>query len=171
MLLAKHNGDIPEAIEAAFNDLWENKPIPNVWLGVTAETQDRADARIPSLLKCPAAVRFISVEPMLEESNLSNWYYTNACGCLDQYDDVMECEHCKNSGSVSEFDWVICGGESQKGARPMESAWARSLRQQCKAAGVPFFMKQMGGHPDKRGKLIDIPEDLRVREMPEIRDV
>lgn len=143
MLLAKHNGDIPEAIETAFNDLWEVKPLPNVWLGVTAENQDRANARIPALLKCPAAIRFISGEPMLEEIVIREWY--------------------------QEIDWVICGGESQRGARAMDPAWARSLRQQCKAAGVPFFMKQMGGHPDKRGKLLDIPEDLRVREMPVIK--
>ena len=64
-------------------------------------------------------------------------------------------------------DWVVCGGESGPNARPMHPDWARSVRDQCIAAGVPFFMKQMGGSRDKGGDMSEWPEDLRVREYPE----
>jgi protein gp37 len=90
-------------------------PLGNVWLGVTAEDQQRADERIPLLLRCPAAVRFISVEPMLGPVN-----------------------------RIWPLDWIICGGESGPRARPMHPYWVRSLRDQCKTAGVPFFFKQWG---------------------------
>jgi hypothetical protein len=66
----------------------------------------------------------------------------------------------------SRIDWVICGGESGPGARPMEERWAQSLARQCRTAGTAFFMKQMGGARDKRGALEDLPEDLRTREFP-----
>ncbi len=64
------------------------------------------------------------------------------------------------------LDWVIVGGESGPGARPMHPAWARSIRDQCAAAGVALFVKQMGGSRDKRGELFDLPDDLRIREVP-----
>jgi protein gp37 len=95
-------------------------PLPNVWLGVSAEDQATAEARIPLLLQTPAARRFLSAEPMLGPIDL---------------------------GPVTggqRLDWVICGGESGPGARPMHPDWARGLRDQCRAAGVPFFFKQWG---------------------------
>ena len=102
----------------------------NVWLGVSVEDQQRADERIPHLLQTPAAVRFLSVEPMLGPVALSAWL-----------------------GSI---DWVICGGESGPGARPMDQGWARILRDQCVHAGVPFFFKQWGGVKKKRtGRVLD----------------
>ncbi len=143
-------------------------PLPNVWLGTTAENQEMADKRIPELLKCPAAKRFVSVEPMLGAVDLCSlieirqfqgdgkgWptekrpVKINAMhgyGIESPYDD----EHGKPiyyqapTETVPKLDWVICGGESGPGARPMHPDWARSLRDQCKAAGVPFFFKQWG---------------------------
>lgn len=117
--------------------------VKNIWLGVSVEDQATADQRIPFLLKTPAAVRFVSIEPMLGAVDLSKWYHEDSCGCLDRY-DIKDCPHCKNTGVVKEFDWVICGGESGPNARPMHPDWVRSLRDQCKSASVPFFFKQWG---------------------------
>lgn len=109
-------------------------PYPNIWLGVTAESQEQADSRIPILLDTPAAKRFVSVEPMLGPVDLSPegspgyWYNSLSDG----------------SPVWRGPDWVICGGESGPGARPMHPDWARGLRDQCAAAGVPFFFKQWG---------------------------
>ena len=104
-------------------------PLPNVWLGVSVENQAAADKRIPWLLKTPTAVRFISAEPLLGPVDVSLY--------LRQVRMEGEVEDQK-------LDWVICGGESGPGARPMHPDWARSLRDQCAAAGVPFFFKQWG---------------------------
>lgn len=92
-------------------------PLPNVWIGTSCEDQQRADERIPWLLKCPAAVRFLSIEPLLGSIPTMN---------------------------LSCIDWVIVGGESGPGARPMHPDWVRSIRDQCWMAGVPFFFKQWG---------------------------
>lgn len=92
-------------------------PLANLWLGVSAEDQKRADARIPDLMQTPAAIRFVSAEPLI--------------GPIDFRRIVI--------------DWIIVGGESGQGARPMHPDWARSIREQCAAAGVPFFFKQWGG--------------------------
>ena len=100
-------------------------PLPNVWLGVSVENQAAADERIPLLLRTPAAVRFISAEPLLGLIGLA-YRFPHADGMRD------------------DRFWVICGGESGSGARPMNPDWARSLRDQCAAAGVPFFFKQWG---------------------------
>jgi protein gp37 len=96
----------------------------NVWIGTTVENQKRADERIPELLKIPARVRFLSCEPLLGSVNL---------GLLRS-----------PAGGRGYIDWVICGGESGPKARPMHPDWARSLRDQCQAAGVPFLFKQWG---------------------------
>lgn len=116
----------------------------NVWIGTTIEDQRRVDERIPELLKIPARVRFLSCEPLLEhvDLTLSEWPMRDG------------------------VDWVICGGESGPGARPMNEDWAESLRDQCAMAGVAFFMKQMGGVRDKRGDLSQIPFGLAVRQFP-----
>jgi protein gp37 len=103
-------------------------PFPNIWLGVSVEDQATANERIPWLLKTPAAVRFVSYEPALGPVNI--W---QACGLVPD-------SWFSNSG----LDWIICGGESGPGARPMHPDWARSLRDQCVSAGVPFFFKQWG---------------------------
>lgn len=121
-------------------------PLPNVWLGVSVEDQTRADERVPDLLATPAAVRFISAEPLLGPVNLSNFdcngrglgfYWVNAL--TGGHDDM-----CRPCAPVPKLDWVIVGGESGPGARPMHPAWARSLRDQCTNAGVAFHFKQWG---------------------------
>jgi protein gp37 len=100
-------------------------PLPNVWLGVSVENQQAANERIPLLLQTPAAVRFVSAEPLLGPVQMSpQWMY--------------------NDHGFGTLDWIICGGESGPGARPMHPDWARSLRGQCEAAGVPYFFKQWG---------------------------
>jgi protein gp37 len=97
-------------------------PLKNVWLGVSVENQKAADERIPLLLETPARLRFISAEPLLGPVLL----------------------HEVDQPNIPTLDWVICGGESGPGARPMHPDWARSLRDQCTDAGVPFFFKQWG---------------------------
>lgn len=111
-------------------------PLPNVWLGVSVENQKAADERIPYLLQVPAAVRFLSCEPLLGPVEFSN--VTNRSDVIAQL----------GKPALSGIDWVICGGESGPESRPMHPDWARSLRDQCKAADVPFFFKQWGEwHP------------------------
>lgn len=119
----------------------------NVWLGVSVEDQQRADERIPLLIQIPAAVRFLSCEPLLGKIEFSN---------ANNRSDVLAM---LGKRALTGVDWVICGGESGPRRRPMDPAWARSLRDQCAGANVPFFMKQM----DKK---LPIPEDLMVREFP-----
>lgn len=121
-------------------------PLPNVWLGVSVEDQQRADLRIPALLDTPAAVRFLSCDPLLGPVDLTRYVdperdcscsvpamegagqHSTACRCLTQPD----------------LGWVIVGGESGPGARPMHPEWARSLRDRCQDAGIPFHFKQWG---------------------------
>ncbi len=102
----------------------------NVWLGVTAENQEQADKRIPVLLQIPAAVRFVSVEPMLGPIDLYSYLIIGT----DQPGSIMR----------NGLDQVICGGETGPKARPMHPDWARILRDQCQSAGVPFFFKSWG---------------------------
>jgi len=115
------------------NRLW---PLPNVWLGVTTENQQRADERIPILLQIPAAVRFVSVEPMIGSVDIDGYLGFN--GPRRMGDGLMY------YWVAPKIDWVICGGETGPGARPMHPDWVRSLRDQCQKAGVPFFFKQWG---------------------------
>lgn len=111
--------------------------MPNVWMGVTVEDQEQADERIPHLLRCPASQRFVSCEPLIGPVDIQS-------ACMIDY------QHSLLPGNDSRpmIKWVICGGESGPGARPMNPEWARSLRDQAMAAGVPFFFKQWG---DKTG--------------------
>lgn len=154
LLLTKRIGNAAAMIQAALSNMdigysapFAAWPWPNVWLGATVVNQEEFDRDAPKLDATPAAVRFLSVEPMLGPIVDSGWLW--------------------GTGGRNGIDWVICGGESGPGARPMHPGWARSLRDQCAAAGVPFFMKQMGGVRDKRGALEDLPEDLRVRSHPQ----
>lgn len=117
------------------------------WLGVTAENQQRADERIPILLTIPAAVRFVSVEPMLGGVNLTNLFKMSGCKihCPSDYNECRALSgDCRKAYDTRTIDWVIVGGESGSSASPMHPDWARSLRDQCGAAGVPFFFKQWG---------------------------
>lgn len=150
----------------------------NLWLGVSVEDQATADERIPLLLQVPAAVRFISAEPLLGPVDLNA--YTGV-----YEDDLMEGFARVYHG----LDWVIVGGESGPGARQCDVAWIRSITAQCRSAEVPVFVKQLGtvpvyrtGEPftgpydlycngdrlkDKKGGDMDEwPQDLRVRQSP-----
>lgn len=109
-------------------------PPANVWIGTSVEDQPRADERIPHLLRIPARVRFLSCEPLLGEVEIA--------------DLGDQCDGGYVLGS-SPIHWVICGGESGPKARPMQLDWARSLRDQCAAAGVAFFFKQWGEHDER----------------------
>ncbi|MBL1435663.1 MAG: phage Gp37/Gp68 family protein [Rhodobacteraceae bacterium] len=155
-------------------------PLPNVWLGVSVEDQTRADERIPLLLDTPAAVRFVSAEPLLGAVQLNRIAQSvdtfSDCGGhpdpavpLDSHNALwlnalggkMDAENREPNGNRigdsdvglihegGKIDWVIVGGESGPKARPMHPDWARSLRDQCVAAGVPFFFKQWGEWADQ----------------------
>ncbi len=154
-------------------------PLPNVWLGVSVEDQQRADERIPHLLRTPATVRFLSAEPLLSEVDL--WRFLEG----------------HNGEPVG--DWVIVGGESGLNSRPCDVDWIRSLVAQCRSAKVACFVKQLGSaprgdevlaptgrfrnHPQtgqrqlqlkvtlkdrKGGNPSEWPADLRVRQFPEV---
>lgn len=158
----------------------------NVWIGVSVEDQQRADERIPALIKIPAKLRFLSVEPMIGPVDLG-------------LSPAVRCRHCDNyvgghaTGGLDICDcrihWVIIGGESSPDARPCNVAWIRDIVRQCRSAGVPVFVKQLGAHMvqslddqciipayfrvalkhPKGGDLAEWPEDLRVRQMPGVK--
>jgi protein gp37 len=149
-----HSGDLYE---------W---PLPNVWLGTSVEDQATADERIPHLLETPAAVRFLSAEPLLGPVQL----HPGDLGCVD---------HLASTFGNPLINWIIVGGESGPGARHMDLAWARGMVEQCEAAGVACFVKQLGARPFERDDPMDMrladrkggqpdewPDDLRVREFP-----
>ena len=116
----------------------------NIWLGVSVENQGTADDRIPILLRIPTAVRFVSVEPMLEEINLiRNW--------------------------INGLGWIITGCESGPGARPTYIDWIRLLRDQAVEAGVPFFLKQLHVNGRLEKDISKFPKDLQIREFPEVK--
>lgn len=122
-------------------------PLPNVQLGVSCEDQTSADKRIPWLLRTPAAVRFLSCEPLLGEISLKRIRMPETFfGYVDV--DALTADRYRNAQLVGfggpRIDWVIAGGESGRGARPMHPDWARGLRDECQAAGTPFFFKQWG---------------------------
>ena len=120
--------------------------LKNLWLGVTVENQEMADLRIPILLQTPAAKRFVSVEPMLGPVDLEH-----AFSVYDQHGEPSG-PRCNKDGS-DVLSWVIAGSESGPHRRPCDLAWIRSLRDQCVAAGIPYFLKQM----EVNGKLVKMP--------------
>lgn len=149
-------------------------PLPNVWLGTSVEDQATADARVPELLQCPAALRFVSYEPAL--------------GPVD-FRRVMAHGTLAPRRGHESLRWIIVGGESGNGARSFDIAWARNVIEQARGTGCRVFVKQLGadprqhvaptGAPDDGGDMIALdlvdpkggnpdewPEDLRVREMP-----
>jgi protein gp37 len=140
-------------------------PLPNVWLGTSVEDQERADERIPHLLATPAAVRFLSCEPLLGPIDLDEWLDdSRLSGDGRSYRDAP----------ARGLGWVICGGESGPGARPMHPDWARSLRDQCAAAGAPFFFKQNGEFAscsavEGPGAIFKFPDGGAVRRVGKVR--
>ncbi len=137
---------------------WDRAPWSNVWLGASIVNQAEADRDIPKLLATPAAARFLSMEPLLGPVNLRS-LTLNGGGGFDAL----------TGGPVSArdwpgLDWVIVGGESGPSARPMHPDWARSLRAQCNAAGVPFFFKQWGEWVDETHARLDQPLAPHLRK-------
>ena len=161
-------------------------PLPNVWLGVSVEDQATADERIPLLLQMPAALRFVSYEPALGPVNLWPWLndpetYSAGGGFIAGDGDWK---------GPSPIGWIIVGGESGPKARPFDVAWAAQTVGQCKDAGVPCFVKQLGAQPitnndhpisggmdwelgriplkhPKGADPSEWPADLRVQQYPE----
>jgi protein gp37 len=116
-------------------------PPANIWLGVSVESQSWADIRVPALLATPAAVRWLSCEPLLGPVNLGRWVG------VEHYDSFgwgQEMGAALTGRVGGGLHWVVAGGESGRAARPMHPDWARSLRDQCHAAGIPYFFKQWG---------------------------
>ena len=184
-------------------DSW---PLPNVWIGVSCENQETADARIPLLLQCPAAVRWVSAEPLLGPIDFD----PPRCDSCEAHDiapgsaagEAAWCLECDSEASFGhwmgdvdcEINWVVVGGESGRGARDCDVAWVRYIVDQCRAADVPVFVKQLGAvsvahmaassaengswetpaiqrthrfHHPKGGNPEEWPEHLRVRQWPE----
>ncbi|MCF1453438.1 DUF5131 family protein [Agrobacterium vitis] len=119
-------------------------PPKNIWLGVSVENQVRADQRIPILLDTPAAIRWISAEPLLGQLDLRKISSPIFAANINALTGVYTWENGPPKTETARLDWVVVGGESGRNARPMHPDWARSLRDQCAAAGVPFLFKQWG---------------------------
>ena len=155
-------------------------PLVNVWCGTSVEDQATAEERIPVLLQTPAAVRWASYEPALGPVDFNR--ITTEQLAVAWIDALAPHRLCGNE--MTRLDWIVVGGESGPGARPFDLAWARSTIMQCRAAGVPVFVKQLGTQPmdshhghgepccslslrDRKGGNPDEwPADLRVREFP-----
>lgn len=141
LLLTKRIGNAHDLLDAALEVMshglteWAEVPWPNVWIGATIVNQEEADRDIPKLLAAPAARRFLSMEPLL---GAVDFYQCSATWSATGHEPWL------NRPILGGIDWVIVGGESGLGARPMHPTWARSLRDQCAAAGVPFLFKQHG---------------------------
>lgn len=139
----------PERMKEFFTYWKPYHEIKNVWLGVTVCNQQEADEKIPLLLDTPAAKRFVSIEPMLGAVDLTAMRFTHSDGFFGDALQWHHLPHCRRAelqdGAVyPALDWVICGGETGLKARPMHPDWVRSLRDQCAAAGTPFFFKGWG---------------------------
>jgi len=167
-------------------DIWPGGrqwPLPNVWLGVSVEDQKAADERIPILLQTPAAVRWVSAEPLLgpiDFDRIGNALFDRNKAIRDAMRGpaALNRDQAEYSIARTELDWVVGGGESGPKARPCNLEWIRSIVEQCRAADVPVFVKQVGSNPvgprcfesamrkGKGGDPGEWPEDLRVREWP-----
>ncbi len=156
---------------------------------MSVEDQQRADLRVPVLLEVPATVRFLSCEPLLGPIDLRQYLYPQACpaGCGCRWPDDADARDCACTGTGPcctdawnpdpGIRWVIIGGESGPGARPMDIDWTTDLVEQCQGAEVAVFCKQLGAHPwrgdqpwrcrdPKGGDPAEWPTDLRVRQYP-----
>lgn len=151
LLLTKRPQNIAKMLPADWGDGYRN-----VWLGTTVENQEQADRRISHLLDAPAAVHFLSVEPLLEPVRLEEW--------TDSSRKIL---------GVPRVDWIIVGGESGPHARTMDERWAQNIRFLCEADDVPFFMKQLSehDHPTLYADIQQFPPGLRKRQMPDSAQV
>jgi len=177
-LAARARGITDERVNGCIDGQFAPWPLRNVWLGVSVENQETADERIPALLRLPAALRFISAEPLLSPIDLTtisersastaNIVFTrdalrpNAFAAIDY-------------AQGNRLDWVIVGGESGHDARPFDLAWARSLGEQCAAAGVAYFFKQGGKslacEHDRKGGCLECLPQLSARQFPTLPGV
>lgn len=148
---------------------WSDKPLPNVWIGVSVEDQQRADERIPELLQIPAVVRFLSVEPLLGPIDLLDWigalwecpecgYDWREAGRTKWFGTFALCPLCRHRVELKELgvgiSWCIVGAESGPRARPMNEDWVKTLLRDCKLLDVPFFYKQKVVN----GRKVSMPE-------------
>lgn len=166
LLLTKRPENILDMVPAHWHsNLVDGAAWPeNVWTGTTVENQECADGRIPHLLNVPAPVRFLSMEPLVEQVDISAFLATSGDGVED-----------RPWGSTAA--WVICGGESGGGAVRMDPDWARSVRDQCAAAGAAFHFKQTGAVLAKEWGLeakagddpAEWPAEFQIREFPRQR--
>lgn len=142
-ILTKRPERMAFALTAINLHMNKNTAFKNLWIGVTVENQEQAEKRIPVLLQIPAAVRFVSVEPMLGPVDFSR-VLTPA-----------------SEEALRGVQWVICGGETGPGARPMDPVWVYHLRDQCSYASVPFFFKSWGDYADAW----NIPDDVSLMDV------
>lgn len=168
----------PENMLRMTDAVWGNAGWPsNAWAGTTCENQEWANKRIPHLLKVPASVRFVSYEPALgpiDFTHIESSEYLSPSG--EHHIDALRGVVNGGPWLLRSVNWVIVGGESGPGARPLDLQRARSTVEQCKAAGVACFVKQMGARPIDAGYALDYgrkgddmsewPEELQVREWP-----
>jgi protein gp37 len=154
MILTKRPQNLPQYLPADWGAGY-----PNVWVGTAVENQAEADRRIPHLLATPAAVRWLSCEPLLGPVDLEKitlrpfgGKVTDLSNRLGDYIQPLR----GNFIDSPKLDWIVVGGESGRNARPMHPDWARSLRDQCAAAGVPYFFKQWGESCPLRSELIPV---------------
>lgn len=159
LLLTKRPQNIAKMLPETYGAPEWGDGWPNVWLGTTAENQEEADRRIPILLDTPAAKRFASMEPLLGPIDLRLRAWVPWIPHKDRL------SHKPNPNTY--LDWVIVGGESGLGARPMHPDWARGIRDQCAAAGTPFFFKQWGdwfpyGERDASGAINSVTRGERL---------
>jgi protein gp37 len=163
---------------ALARDWLDGKPPANVWLGVSVEDQQRANERVPKLLETPAALRFLSVEPLLGPIDLADLTCRYGGPYLDALRGIVEKPgQYLSSDRYPPLDWVIAGGESGPKARRCEAAWVNDVAVQCRAAKVPVFIKQLGSRSSlgplrdkKGGDPAEWPPGLRVREFPKETD-
>ena len=142
LVLTKRPERALDFLSRRYPDGWERK---NVWVGVTAESQEEADRRIPVLLQIPAARRFVSLEPMLAPVELDRKY-------VKRWNSQIQAN--EMSWMLQDLNWVIAGCESGPKRRQMDLNWVRSIRDQCQAVEIPFFLKQM----EVDGKVVKMPE-------------
>lgn len=189
--LGVRNAALDTAWKRLDDDAW---PLPNVWLGISCEDQESADERIPELLATPAAVRWVSAEPLLAAVNLRPYTWPVTLSWPSQYWSPEEAaaagatvRHQRQALVLAPsafLDWVVVGGESGPRARPFVLAWARAIVEQCRNAGTKVFVKQLGSQPSyapatspsalvelrlkhpKGGDMEEWPEDLRAQEWP-----
>ena len=170
LLLTKRIGNVAKMLPSGINDPRSTNYMPNVWIGASVVNQEEADRDIPKLLATPAAKRFVSYEPALGPIDFGAWI-----GPIQNIGGVEDDIYGRG------LDQIIVGGESKQGkaqARPFDLAWARATIAQCRAAGVPVFVKQLGSNPIHSlwaaGKVkhpagadpAEWPDDLRVQEFP-----